>query len=135
LWSSILLAGIVSFRGEWKVLWSVVRNGRNVRYLAAGSILIASNWLIFIYAVASGQTLQASLGYFINPLLSVALGMIFLGERLRGWQWWALLIARTSSVVRFFAMIGVILTLLWQVAGARAAQVYSNSFNGPVGTS
>jgi chloramphenicol-sensitive protein RarD len=47
------------------------------------------NWFLFIYAVSSKRTLQASLGYFINPLLSIALGMIFLGERLRPWQWLA----------------------------------------------
>jgi chloramphenicol-sensitive protein RarD len=61
--------------------------------LLGGSILIALNWLIFIYAVGSHQTLEASLGYFINPLLSVALGVICLRERLRGWQWVAVLIA------------------------------------------
>jgi chloramphenicol-sensitive protein RarD len=56
-------------------------------------VLIALNWLIFIYAVGSHQVVETSLGYFINPLLSVALGMIFLRERLRGWQWVAVLIA------------------------------------------
>src|SRR5213079_1402618 len=61
--------------------------------LCAGAVLIAVNWLLFIYAIATKQLLQASLGYFINPLLSVALGMIFLRERLRGWQWLAVFIA------------------------------------------
>ena len=51
------------------------------------------NWLIFIYAVVSRQVVETSLGYFINPLLSVALGVIFLRERLHGWQWVAVLIA------------------------------------------
>ncbi len=97
-WSVIFLAIVVSVRSEWKLIWPVVRSGRNVRYLAAGAILIALNWLIFIYAVASGQTLQASLGYFINPLLSIALGMIFLGERLRGGQWLAVLVAAAGVV-------------------------------------
>ena len=55
--------------------------------------LIALNWLIFIYAVVSHQVVETSLGYFINPLLSVALGVIFLRERLRAWQWVAVLIA------------------------------------------
>jgi len=62
----------------------------------AGAVLIALNWLLFIYAVATKQLLQASLGYFINPLLSVALGMIFLRERLRGWQWLAVFIALSA---------------------------------------
>ena len=61
--------------------------------LSAGAGLIALNWLVFIYAVISRQLLQASLGYFINPLLSIFLGMIFLRERLRRWQWLAVFIA------------------------------------------
>jgi chloramphenicol-sensitive protein RarD len=61
--------------------------------LSAGAALIAINWLVFIYAVISKQVLQASLGYFINPLLSIFLGMIFLRERLRRWQRLAVIIA------------------------------------------
>jgi len=61
--------------------------------LSAGAILIAINWLVFIYSVISHQVLQSSLGYFINPLFSIFLGMIFLRERLRGWQWLAVILA------------------------------------------
>jgi chloramphenicol-sensitive protein RarD len=61
--------------------------------LSAGGVLIAINWLVFIYAVGSGQTLQSSLGYFINPLFSIALGMVFLHERLRPLQWVAVVVA------------------------------------------
>src|SRR5262245_16539292 len=64
-WSALLLAGVVSIRREWRLIWPVVRNGRNIRLLSAGAVLIAANWLIFIYAVGSGQTLESSLGYFI----------------------------------------------------------------------
>jgi len=71
---------------------------RNVLMLLAGSLLIAANWLIFIYAVATRQLLQASLGYFINPVLSIALGMIFLRERLRGRQWLAVIVAGAALV-------------------------------------
>jgi len=56
-------------------------------------VLIAVNWLVFVYAVVTGHVLEASLGYFINPLFSVALGMVFLRERLRPWQWVAVAIA------------------------------------------
>lgn len=61
--------------------------------LSAGAAFIAINWLIFIYSVVSHQVLQSSLGYFINPLFSILLGMIFLRERLRRWQWVAVIIA------------------------------------------
>jgi chloramphenicol-sensitive protein RarD len=84
---------VVSARAEWKPIWPVVKSRPNLLLLSAGAVLIALNWLIFIYAVATRQLLQASLGYFINPLLSIALGMLFLRERLRGWQWVAVVIA------------------------------------------
>jgi chloramphenicol-sensitive protein RarD len=61
--------------------------------LSAGAVFIAINWLVFIYSVISRQVLQSSLGYFINPLFSIFLGMVFLGERLRRFQWLAVLIA------------------------------------------
>jgi chloramphenicol-sensitive protein RarD len=92
-WSVLFLALVVSVRGEWKAIRPILRSRRNVLLLSAGAVLIALNWLIFIYAVGSRQVVEASLGYFINPLLSIALGMVFLRERLRGWQWLAVLIA------------------------------------------
>jgi chloramphenicol-sensitive protein RarD len=92
-WSVLFLVLVVSARREWSFIWPVLRNRRSRLLLAAGAGLIAVNWLVFIYAVISGQLLQASLGYFINPLLSIFLGMIFLHERLRRWQWVAVCIA------------------------------------------
>jgi chloramphenicol-sensitive protein RarD len=88
----------VSVRRDWKPIWQVAQSRRNLLLLSVGAVLIALNWLIFIYAVGSRQTLQASLGYFINPLVSIALGMIFLRERLRGWQWCAVLIALSAVI-------------------------------------
>ena len=93
IWSALFMALVVSTRSEWKSIWPILGSRRNIFLLSAGAVLIALNWLLFIYAVVTRQLLQASLGYFVNPLLSVALGMIFLRERLRGWQWLAVLIA------------------------------------------
>jgi chloramphenicol-sensitive protein RarD len=98
LWSVLFLSLVISLKRQWRPIALLVRNGRKVLLLLAGAVLIALNWLIFIYAVGSGQTLQASLGYFINPLFSIALGMFFLGERLRKWQGMAVLIA-TGAVL------------------------------------
>jgi len=92
-WSVAFLAGVVALRREWRPVWQVLRKPRNLALLSVAAILIALNWLIFIYAVSSSQVLQASLGYFINPLLSIALGMVFLHERLRPWQWAAVFLA------------------------------------------
>jgi len=90
VWSCVFLVLLVSLRKEWNQFLPIVRSGRVMLLLSAGAVLIALNWLVFIYSVVVGQVLQSSLGYFINPVLSVALGMVFLGERLRGWQWVAL---------------------------------------------
>ena len=92
-WSVLFLGLVVSVRREWTSIWSILRNRRKMVLLSGGGILIALNWLIFIYSVASRQVLESSLGYFINPMLSVALGVIFLRERLRSLQWLAVLIA------------------------------------------
>jgi chloramphenicol-sensitive protein RarD len=103
-WSVLFLALVISVRGEWNALRPILRNRRNVLFLSLGAVLIALNWLIFIYAVGSGQTMEASLGYFINPLLSIVLGMLFLRERLRRWQWVAVLIAGVA--VAYLALHG-----------------------------
>lgn len=93
LWSAIFLAIVISIRREWSFVLPVVRQPRSLLLLAAGGVLIAVNWLVFVYAVVTGHVLEAGLGYFINPLFSVALGMFFLRERLRPWQWVAVVIA------------------------------------------
>ncbi len=92
-WSATFMALLVLARREWQSILPILRSRRHLLLLSAGAILIAVNWLIFIYSVATRQVLQASLGYFINPLLSIALGMMFLRERLRGLQWLALAVA------------------------------------------
>jgi chloramphenicol-sensitive protein RarD len=70
-----------------------------LKYLAGSTILIAANWGIFIWSVQSGRILQASLGYYINPLVNVALGVVFLGERL----------SRTQSIAVGLATLGVLI--------------------------
>ena len=83
LWSFVVLAILVGLLGLWGKLWREVHNGKLLFMLSLSTMLIAANWLLFIYAITSGQVLQASLGYFINPLVHVLLGILFLRERLR----------------------------------------------------
>lgn len=64
--------------------------GRTLGWLLLGGFLVVTNWFFYVWAVSSGRTLDASLGYYINPLVSVLLGMVFLGERLTRLQWAAL---------------------------------------------
>ena len=86
LWSLALLAGAATLLGRWPPILAHARNRRTLIMLAASATLIATNWLIYIWAVFDGQMLAASLGYFINPLVNVALGVAVLGERLRRLQ-------------------------------------------------
>jgi chloramphenicol-sensitive protein RarD len=82
LWALVFVALIVTVLGRWHLVWTAIRHRRSLAILTLTGVLIASNWGGFIYAVANGMVLDASLGYFINPLMSVALGVVLLGERL-----------------------------------------------------
>ena len=99
VWSFAMLAVLVAILGRWRELGRELRSGKLLAMLGLSTLLIAANWLIFIYAVISGQVLQASLGYFINPLVNVLLGVVFLGERLRTRQTLSILLAVVGVLV------------------------------------
>jgi len=84
---------------SWSGLLTVLRNRRHLLLLGAAAFLVAANWGIYIYAVNSDQVVEAALGYFLNPLLTVALGVIVLGERLRPGQWVAVLVGLGAGAV------------------------------------
>ncbi|MCL4261093.1 MAG: EamA family transporter RarD [Anaerolineales bacterium] len=86
IWSFALLIAIIGVSGQWRDFRSAV-NWRVFRVYLIASILIGVNWLVYVWAVNSDFVIEASLGYFINPLLSVLLGVLFLRERLRAAQW------------------------------------------------
>jgi chloramphenicol-sensitive protein RarD len=89
LWSALcgsLLLLVWRHPGWWRELWT---NPRRLLVLTVSGLLIASNWLLYVWAVNNNQMLAASLGYYINPLVNVLLGMLLLGERLRRLQWLA----------------------------------------------
>ncbi|MBN2446982.1 MAG: EamA family transporter RarD [Phycisphaerae bacterium] len=86
VWSVVLLVPLMLWwRRPETVRW-VLASRRTMLTLVATSLLIANNWLLFIWSVGNGYVIQASLGYFITPLVNVLLGYLFLGERLRPWQ-------------------------------------------------
>ncbi|HLJ78024.1 MAG TPA: EamA family transporter, partial [Acidobacteriaceae bacterium] len=87
VWSCATLATVLAARRSWKPLVAAVRNPRVVGIYLVASLLIGANWLVFVWGVNSGYVIETSLGYFINPLLSVLLGVFFFRERLRPWQW------------------------------------------------
>src|SRR5690554_2841130 len=86
VWSVVVCGIIVAFVGARGRVWNALRNPRTLLSLLLASIFIAANWLIYVFAVITDHVNSAALGYYINPLLTVALGVIFLGERLRRMQ-------------------------------------------------
>lgn len=91
VWSMVLLTGIIGIRRSWAQIRRL-KASSVVRLLVAGGLLTV-NWATYIWAVNNGHIVEASLGYFINPLLNVALGVIVLRERLDATQWTAIGVA------------------------------------------
>ncbi len=89
VWSFLLLVGVLFLTRQCDQFRAIFSNGKTLRIYAAAAVLLGANWLTYVWAVTSGHIIESSLGYFINPLLSVSLGVIFLHERLRRWQWLA----------------------------------------------
>lgn len=96
LWSALsgsLLLLVWKHPNWWRELRD---NPRRLAVLAFSGTLIAANWMVYVWAVNNGRMLEASLGYYINPLINVLLGMLLLGERLRRMQWLAVALAATG---------------------------------------
>lgn len=98
VWSFFFLVILIVLQRRTREFVEVLRNGRMLLTLFATAIFISGNWFLYIWAVNSNYLLQASLGYYINPLVNVVLGMVFLRERLRKPQILAVLLA-TSGVL------------------------------------
>ncbi len=103
IWSFFLLALLLHVGRRWRSVVDVFKSKKKMAYLLSTSVIIAANWLIFIWAVNANHMLDASLGYYINPLINVVLGMIFLGERLRKMQWFAVALAACGVIVQLVA--------------------------------
>ena len=86
-WSFLLLMTVILFTKQWKDFRSVALKPKIIGIYAIAGILLSVNWLIYVWGVNSGFIVETSLGYFINPLISVLLGVVFLHERLRTMQW------------------------------------------------
>jgi chloramphenicol-sensitive protein RarD len=102
VWSSVFIFLLVLVSKKWTVLVSLCRQPKTIAKLAISATLLAVNWLLFIWAVNNNHLLDASLGYYINPLFNVALGMLFFSERLR----------RGQVIAVGLAIIGVLVQLI-----------------------
>jgi len=109
VWTVLFVGLVIVLSGRKQNIRSVFTNKKLLATLLLSSLLVSTNWLVFIWAVANDMVLESSLGYFINPLVSVALGMLFLKEKLRIWQW----LAVALSVLAVGIMIVRLGTVPW----------------------
>jgi len=98
VWTMLLCLAILAVRRDWAWMRTVARNRRLSLGLIAAALVIAANWVIYVFAVLSGHTYEAALGYFLNPLVTVALGVVILGEGLRPLQWLAVAVGAIAAI-------------------------------------
>lgn len=99
LWSLGFCLVLLALTRGWPALRAALGSPRTVRLLALAAVLVATNWLVYVLAVLTGHVVDAALGYFVNPLVTVALAVTVLGERLRSPQWVALSLGGLAVVV------------------------------------
>ena len=102
IWSFFFMVALMSVSRQWSGVKKLLQTPKKIFPLALSAVLIGGNWLLFIWAVNNHHMLEASLGYFINPLVNIVLGMLFLGERFRRMQWVAVLLALCGVLVQLW---------------------------------
>jgi chloramphenicol-sensitive protein RarD len=121
-WSVPFGAVLILLRKQWREVLTALKTPRVVMLLAVAAVAIACNWLIYVWAVINDRILEASLGYYINPLMYVAAGVFILGERLRPAQVFALGLAAAGVLVMTFGAgtfpwVSIVLALLFTLYG------------------
>ena len=86
-WSFVLLVAVILLSGQWRAFYYAALPSKTLAIYSIAAVLLTVNWLVYVWGVNAGYIVETSLGYFINPLISVFLGVIFLRERLRPAQW------------------------------------------------
>lgn len=133
LWSALLLGIIVTAMGQWQKVKSAISSFSTLRTLIFTTVFIAINWFVFVYAVSTERMLDASLGYYINPLVSILLAYVFLGERLRTIQSISLLLAMVGVGVQIVSVgylpwISIVLALSFSFYGLLHKKTQIDSF-------
>src|SRR3954454_7625066 len=98
-WSFLTMIAVMVLGPGFAGVRAIVRDRRQFGLLAAAAVLVAVNWGTYIYGVNSGHVVESSLGYFVNPLFTILLGVLVLGERLRPAQWVAVGIGTVAVAV------------------------------------
>ena len=107
VWSALFLLPIVLFAGKWRSCVKALTTPKLLGGLVISSLLISFNWLVFIWSIETDRVLQSSMGYYINPLCSVLLGVVVLSERLRPAQIVSVLLA-SASVAAMLLLLGIL---------------------------
>ncbi len=114
VWSFLFLSAVLLLRRRWEWVDILRHNRRRAMVFVLTAVLLSINWFTYIWGVNHGYIVESSLGYFINPLLNVLLGVLFLGERLRNGQWAAIALAAAGVVyltISYGALPWIALTL------------------------
>ena len=117
LWSVPLLALLVTLAGTWPRLRAALAEPRTLLSLVASTLILSGNWFVYIYAINTERIVEASLGYYMNPLLIVLLGVIFLRERLSRLQALAVLLA-AAGVLNLIVQLGTVPWIALFLAGS-----------------
>lgn len=117
VWSLVVVLALLAVQRHWRWLWPALSNGRVLLTFLASALLLSVNWFVYIWAVNAGHVVEASLGYFINPLVNVLLGVLFLRERLRLWQGVAIALA-LGGVLYLTISVGALPWIALTLAGS-----------------
>ena len=90
---------IIGLRRDFKALWQVVKNRGQMKWIVIATVLIMINWQVYVIGIASGHVIETSLGYFINPIVTILLAVVFLHEKLRPAQWVAVSVASVAVII------------------------------------
>lgn len=96
VWSLVFFGIVIGVQGRLHVLWSAVQNPASLKVIVAAALLISVNWFLFIWSIHAGRATEASMGYYIFPLVAVLIGRLVLSERLSRTQWVAITLAATG---------------------------------------
>lgn len=135
IWSCLFLVGLVTLLKRWGPIRRALAEPRRLGRVLGCAVLIATNWGLYIYAVETRQVFQASLGYFLTPLVNVALGLLVLREAMAGLQRVAVLLAGTAIVIQLLLMgelpwISLTLALTFGTYGLLRKQVPLDGLSG-----
>jgi chloramphenicol-sensitive protein RarD len=135
IWSFILVFGLILLTSRLERLKPILRHRPTMLKLVLATVLLAGNWFLFIWAVNADRILDASLGYYINPLLNVAIGMAFFGERMRRMQWVAIAMAVTGVMIQIVSFgevpwIALVLATSFSVYGGIRKRLPVDSITG-----